>query len=270
MAGYDGAAYDSFRARDYLEGRYGQATDDERGVVSFNLKSYHGFFQKYASEWDASSARLLEFGGGPAIYPLISAAPFISEATFADYAEPNLKEVQLWRDEDPSAFDWSKYFQHVLVNLEGNNDPNAPSQREDELRSKLRQIIRCDARAEQVLGDATIPHSFDIISCNLCLESVCQNVHEYVDCLKKLRKLLKPNGFLVGISAIGAAWYTYRPNAPEEAQKFYAFPLTEEVITSSLLSAQFKIREKVVFEIPRSGQNKVSSSVARQFTVAQV
>ena len=265
---YDGATYDSFRARDYLEGRYGQATDDVRGVVSFYLKRYHGFYQKYGSELDASSARLLEFGGGPTIYPLISAAPFISEATFTDYAEANLKEVQLWRDKDPSAFDWSKYFQHVLVNLEGNNDPNAPSQREDELRSKLRQIIRCDARADQVLGDATIPHSFDIISCNLCLESVCQNVHEYVDCLKKLRKLLKPNGFLVGITAIEAAWYTY--NAPEESQKLYALPLTEEVITSSLLSAQFKIREKEVFQIPTSAQNKVASSVAMQFTVAQV
>ena len=43
---------------------------------------------------DTTVARLLEFGGGPVIVPLISAVPFVSEIMFCEYSESGRKEVQ--------------------------------------------------------------------------------------------------------------------------------------------------------------------------------
>ena len=61
------------------------------------LKGFHSFYEQYISG-TAGSKSLLEFGGGPTIYPLISAAKYVDNITFAEYAETNRNEIELWRD----------------------------------------------------------------------------------------------------------------------------------------------------------------------------
>ena len=39
---------------------------------------------------------LLEFGGGPSLYALISAAKHVDKIVFAEYAENNRREVEMW------------------------------------------------------------------------------------------------------------------------------------------------------------------------------
>ena len=87
--------------------------DKERGVQPFYLKVIHDFYSDYHHNWKPETARLLEFGGGPCIYPLISAAPHVSEIVFAEYAEEGRKEVELWKNNDPAAHDWTPYFRYV-------------------------------------------------------------------------------------------------------------------------------------------------------------
>ena len=60
----------------------------------------HGFYSKYHHTWDAKTAGMLEYGGGPTIYGLISASPHVKDITFTDIAESNLKEVELWKNND--------------------------------------------------------------------------------------------------------------------------------------------------------------------------
>ena len=86
--------------------------DEERGVQPFFLESIHDFYRNYHSNWDPDTARLLEFGGGPSIYPLISAAPYVSEIVFAEYAEEGRREIELWKNDDPTAHDWTPYFRY--------------------------------------------------------------------------------------------------------------------------------------------------------------
>jgi hypothetical protein len=43
--------------------------------------------------------RMLEFGGGPTIYPLISAVTRVDEIHFADFLQVNLDEVGRWINE---------------------------------------------------------------------------------------------------------------------------------------------------------------------------
>ena len=80
--------------------------------------------------------RVLHFGGGPAIYDLISAAPYAEEIIFAEYSQENRKEVAAWRERSPDAYDWSPYFRFVLQRLEGKGSEEALV-REAELRKKI-------------------------------------------------------------------------------------------------------------------------------------
>jgi len=43
----------------------------------------------------------LEFGGGPIIRSLISAAPYVSESVFSDYIESARKQLVMWKDNKP-------------------------------------------------------------------------------------------------------------------------------------------------------------------------
>ena len=104
-------------ARDYLVQRFSAPNgviDEERGVQPFYLESIHDFYYNYHDNWNPETARLLEFGGGPCIYPLISAAPHVSEIVFAEYAEEGRREVKLWKNNDATAHDWAPYFRYVL------------------------------------------------------------------------------------------------------------------------------------------------------------
>lgn len=76
----------------------------------FFMECYHAFFQKYKSTWNAETARLLEYAGGPVVYYLGSAAPHVKEVVFSDYLEANREAVKQWKENHPSAFDWSPYF----------------------------------------------------------------------------------------------------------------------------------------------------------------
>ena len=61
---------------------------------------------------------MLEFGGGPVIKNLISAAPFVQEIVFSAYSESKRTEVELWKDNKQGAHDWSPFFKYVVNKLE--------------------------------------------------------------------------------------------------------------------------------------------------------
>ena len=58
--------------------------------------------------------RVLNFGGGPVISDLISAAPFVKEIIFAEYSERNRQAVEKWRQNLPDSHDWSADFRFIL------------------------------------------------------------------------------------------------------------------------------------------------------------
>ena len=89
---YDPEANKVFPAKAYLE-RY---RDLKNSRTQF-LKGFHTFYEKYI-RGTAGSKSLLEFGGGPTLHTLISAAKYVDSITFAEYADTNRYEVELWKD----------------------------------------------------------------------------------------------------------------------------------------------------------------------------
>ncbi len=89
----------SFPAKQYLK-RYIDPRADPQGVHEQYLKAYHRFYSKYSQYLNKETSQALEFGGGPTVYPMISAAPHVKEFTFTEYALSNRTEVEKWRNEE--------------------------------------------------------------------------------------------------------------------------------------------------------------------------
>ena len=104
-----------YSAKSYLRERF-KAPDAYR--TEWPLQCFHEFYSKYHGEWDTTSARPLEFGGGPTIYGLISASGYVSEIVFSDYVEENRKAVEEWKNAGPCGYDWGPYFKYVVEKLE--------------------------------------------------------------------------------------------------------------------------------------------------------
>ena len=229
--------YNRFVPASYLRTRY---NDPKEERSQFYLHCFHEFYQQYHTQWDRAKARLLEFGGGPVILPLISAAPFVSEIVFSDYAESNRNEVQLWKDRGPNAHDWMPYIRYVVNKLDENPDHEASAARERILRNRLQYIVSCDINAdeENLLGCEAVWKPFDIISVNACVEAAVDSHSQYLTCLAKLKTLLKPGGLMIGMHTLGTSWWMVQD------EKYKCIPLTEDTVLASLQRTGFSVLEK--------------------------
>ena len=259
-----------FDSKAYLKSRFsapnGVINDDNRGAMSkFFLQCCHDFNRKFHKEWSTNDARLLELGGGPSIYPLISAAPNVSEIVFTDYSDSHLQQILLWKNKDGEAHDWSPFIRHVVNNLEGVADPDAPVQREEEIRKKITQILHCNILVECpdniVVGG---PHKpFDIVSSNFCMETVSESLSQCEEVLRKVSSLLKPRGFLASLVAEEESWWIVGSN---KRRHLY---LTEQNTLDCFQKAGFTVRYSSHFLIPEQDLNTFDDRKAIRFIVAQ-
>lgn len=184
-----------FNPKDFLN-MYCREPEDDFHWNSFILSNFHKFWSGFGS----NNLTMLEFGGGPSIYTLISACPFVREIVFAELTEANRKEVEEWQKRGSSSHDWSPFFKYVLQKLEGKSEKEA-KQREEELRKKITHIIPCDINKTNPLQLKEFPIAdqpkFDIISTTACLEAAVKSDDAYCEAVAKLSKLLKPGGHLI-------------------------------------------------------------------------
>ena len=190
---------DKFNPKDYLGSFFASSEENtsEKSLFEFYREQLHKFYIKYNSKWNNKTARLLEFGGGPVISNLISAAPYVDQITFAAYLESERNEVELWKNRKEDAHDWSSDFKFTLNEIEHieGADDSAWRERQELLRKRISSIIACDIFRDNPLLVKQEP--FEIIQTSLCLEAVCTTYDEFKEGVKKLVGLLKPGGFLV-------------------------------------------------------------------------
>ena len=262
-------SYQQFDYGSYLRRRFSAPRgiiDEERGVQPFYLQCYHDFYRKFNSEWDVSQARLLELGGGPVIYPLISAAPHVSEIVFSDYVEGNLDQVRLWKEQSSAAHDWSPYFEHVVNTLEGEQDKGAALQREIELQGKVKLIKKCNVLEEDPANivEANGGIKYDIISFNFCCEVVFDTQKAYGVCLRKVGGLLKPNGFIASLVSEEESFYTVG------SKQYQHLFLTAKDVHEHYKNAGFTIRYSARFPIPERARNTFNDCKAIHFIAGQI
>jgi len=98
------------------------------------------------------------------------------------------------KNKDPNAYDWSRYFKHVVNTLEGQSSPDAVTKHEDTLRKVLKDAVFCDVKADVIIP--SVLAKVNIITSNFCLDSACGSMNGYVSTLEKIYQMLAPKGFL--------------------------------------------------------------------------
>ena len=264
----DDPEYKNFSARPYLYQRY-PANIFEIGKTAdyappWLMPCYHNFYQQFHKEWDTSTARLLDLGGGPCIHCYISATPYVSEIYHSDYVESCCDEVLMWKNKNPNAYDWFSYFKHVVYTLEGQHDPDAVARRMEMLQNKIKDVVFCNIRNPNLLPDWT-GGKFDIITSNACIENVVKSVEEYESVLKRIKCLLNHKGFFVTMANLECTFYYI------DGKRYPSFPITEQDIVSSLERTGFTVNHKDQCLKSQEGFEAYTSSntIGRVFYVAQ-
>lgn len=207
----------------------------EPGAQNFELNMNHLFYSKYHSQWDTSTAKILEFGGGPVISRLISGVPYVKEVVFAAHTKEEREEVEKWRDSKEDAHNWDPFF-HYVNTLE-HNDESAWKERESLLRNRMKKVIACDIKKEHPLESNVYKEEFDIIQTSLCLEAACQTYEEYKSALRKLAFMLKKGGYMAILAVEDETFYYV------DQTKWHCLRLSLSQIEQALKEAGLEIEE---------------------------
>ncbi|XP_077106054.1 nicotinamide N-methyltransferase-like isoform X1 [Ranitomeya variabilis] len=189
-----------FNSKDYFETYYAAGSGMMIGEwTDFVLRNLHETFTIGGIRGDT----LLDFGSGPTIYQLLSACEVFDKIIVSDFLEQNRAELQKWLKKDPDAFDWTHIIKFVCE-LEGNREDY--EKKAEKLRSKVKEVLKCDALKRNPYDPVVVPPVDCLLSC-LCLEVACKDIKSFCEVLKNFKDLIKPGGHIVLISALNATYY---------------------------------------------------------------
>ena len=156
----------------------------------FLLESFHKAFLPLLSQ----SLKILEYGTGPVVMYTISAAAHASELVWSDYSENNLETLRKWLGKDPTAFNWSPFFDNVVKKLEGKSEKEA-REREEMVR-RVVKLAFCDINADPPI-QKEFQGPYDVVIDSACLSAACYTKEKLRTGLSKLSGLLKVGGTLM-------------------------------------------------------------------------
>lgn len=217
-----------FDPRAYLREYYSHVGNENQALLRFLDEAYAHIFT------EISAARMLEFGGGPTIYQLISAAKYAVSIDFSEYLDANLNELQLWLQDVHGQFSWDNFIRYVLEREGIHPHPDAVAQRRQLIRSKIKRLLYCDVKKSDPLG-AEFQSPYDIVSINFVLESITSETAEWNVFVEHVAPLMRPHGYLLMCAIIGAS--SYRVGQ----LRFPAVPISPEIIETKLKQQHFSI-----------------------------
>jgi SAM-dependent methyltransferase len=223
-----------FNPRAYLQEYYSDLGAENSALLQFYVDAYKAI---------PHNCSLLDFGGGPTIYPLIGAANKVKEIHVCDYLPANLAEVLKWLRRKKVAFNW-KPFISATLKLE-NGRPCTPSdiaEREEKMRKRITRLSRCDARFDPPLHGPV--QKYDIVISNFCAESATDDRQQWRTFLRNIASLLRPGGKFI-ISALKGA-HSY----PVGRKIFPAVSINEADLAWGLITAGCKPESLDIRSVP--------------------
>ena len=184
--------YDLFDSQEYLLKLFSDIT------IFQDVDTYVNFF----SQFPDNSLAMLDYGGGPNVFPLIVGAEKVVRYVHSDYAKNNRDEVERWQKMDSRAFNWKGNIRRCLQ-VEGKvGTDEEVSRREERMRTVLDAVVYCDAKSDKVVAEG-FEGPYDIVTCSLCLECVFESVEAITEAIGRISTLVKPGGyFLLTVSAV--------------------------------------------------------------------
>ncbi|KAM9299368.1 nicotinamide N-methyltransferase-like [Gastrophryne carolinensis] len=219
---------DDFNPVDYYKTYYNPAEGKALTEwTDFALKVLHDTFKKGCVEGDT----LIDIGSGPTIYQLLSACEVFNNIIPSDYLPQNIAELQKWFKKQPGALDWTPYIKQVCE-LEGNRI--SCEEKAEKLRSKVKQILRCDVLKKNPFEPLNVAPA-DCVLSSLCLEGPCKDMETFTAAITHLRDLVKPGGHLVILSVLNSKCYYVGD------KYFTVLPCTKEGVEKAFKDAGYEI-----------------------------
>ncbi|XP_020853291.1 phenylethanolamine N-methyltransferase [Phascolarctos cinereus] len=254
------ASYQRFEPRSYLRNNYGPPRGDlsqPDGVGPWKLRCLAETF----ATGEVTGHSLIDIGSGPTVYQVLSACAHFEDITMTDFLEVNRQELGVWLRQDPGAFDWSLYSQHVCL-IEGKGE--SWQEKERQLRSKVKRILPIDVHQPQPLGPGSpAPLPTDALVSAFCLEAVSPDHSSFQMALDHITTLLRPSGHLLLIGALEESWYL-----AGEA-KLSVVPIQEGEVREALSQSGYQVRDFRTYTMPAYLQTGVDDVKGIFFVWAQ-
>lgn len=193
--------YRHFRPESYLKEYYSEVGPENDFLLRFYEDSYRAL---------PAGCSILEVGGGPTIYQLMSASVRASKIVFAEFLPQNRAAIEQWLKEPTTLdFSWDGFFRRVAE--------LAPSvsvaELQANLRTKMTSIVECNLW-EPVPVPAVQSQGFDVVSSAFCVECIDSEKGNYRTFLKRLTDFVSPHGSVLLTALenasqyrIGDAWF---------------------------------------------------------------
>jgi arginine decarboxylase len=183
----------NFAPDDYLAEYYTTVGPENDSLLRFLAE---------ASAEIPDGASMLEFGCGPTLYQLVSAASRVAFIDVADRLFENLRTIETWKAQGPGAWDWTPFIRRGLE-LEG-LDPAAVDveTREGLIRQRIRRLLLCDAfDLDPLMGQG---RPYDVVGVNFVAESITADHDEWRRAMTNICGLVAPGGRLIMSALEGA------------------------------------------------------------------
>ena len=186
--------WQEFNPRAYLQEYYSDLGGENSALLRFFVDAYKVI---------PHNSSLLDFGGGPTIYPLIGAANKVKEIHLYDYLQANLTEVLQWLRRKKVAFNWQPFVSATLELEKGRPcTPSDVAERGEQIRKRITRLSRCDARLDPPLHGPV--QKYDVVVSNFCAESATDDRQQWRTFMRNITSLLRPGGKFI-ISALKGA-----------------------------------------------------------------
>ncbi len=190
------------------------------------------FYAKTEKELQPAKEELwmLEVGGGPTIYQLVSLSKLVKHIRFTDFLRANLQSVENWI-RTGSDKRWLSYIRAALQYERGRLPTNEEIiRREQQLKQKI-SLARYDVLRDRFFAPA--PKKYALVSSNFCIECISQSKAVWFHALSNISKKIAGGGCLVMTALRMASTYNI------QGRILPATPIDEEDVLNALLDLGF-------------------------------
>ncbi|KAG8591102.1 hypothetical protein GDO81_000027 [Engystomops pustulosus] len=175
---------------------------------------------------------LIDISLGPIIVHLLSVGEFFKEISILKFNDAPIKELELWKNKDPEAFDWThtlKLFMELKgISRDGWQDA------EEMLRGKVKHIVKCDFSKTNPTQPFALPRA-DCVTCMWGLEMISRDHEEFRATLRKISNLIRLGGHLLIYADINATYFKVGED------KYHLLNLDDDFLRKTLIDAGFAI-----------------------------
>ena len=217
------SSFDEFTPSAYLDEYYHSVFSENDYLLRFFAR---------AALLVPDGASILEYGGGPTVYQLISLATRAGSIHFTDYLRSNLDEVGRWLAGHAQAHDWRPFIRSALLH-EGRHMAGPDEIRKREALIRARVYLSGHVDALDPSFDEAPDQVFDVVSSSFVAESIAGSQVEWMTAMKSICAKVAPDGLLIMAAIRNAPYWV------SGGRRYPGFPINRGMLIDGIVERGF-------------------------------